>query len=96
MRLCSAMRSNASGRGARKPLVSARWAVLMAFAMALHREDDCKENAFNFASVLQDASLACDLCRGAFRGRALPDNANQSWCEALPAGTEPSSSAEGY
>ena len=97
MRMCSAMRSNASGRGARRPLVPARGGVRMAFAMALHREDDCKEMyaRINFASVLQDASLDCDLCRGGFRGRALPDNANQSWCEALPARTEPSSSAEG-
>ena len=88
---------NAGSRGALKPLVSARGGVLMASAMALNSEGDCKEMyaRIQLASVLQDASLDCDLCRGGFRGRALPDNANQSWCEALPAGTEPSSSAEG-
>ena len=50
MRLCSAMRSNASGRGARKPLVSARGGVLMAFAMALNREGDCIER-YEFSLV---------------------------------------------
>ena len=60
MRLCSAMRSNASGRGARKPLVSARRGVLMALAMALHREDDCKEIRAN--SLVSYRALArCDL-----------------------------------
>ena len=85
------------GRGARKPLVSAHGGVLMAFAMALNREDDCKEiyaRIQPLASVLQDASLDCELCRGGFRGRAVPHNTNQRLCEALPAGTEPSSSAE--
>ena len=69
----------------------------MAFATALHREDDCKEMYARIqllTSVLQDASFICDLCRGAFKGRALPDNDNQRLCEALPAGAEPSSSAE--
>jgi len=70
----------------------------MAFAMALNREGDCKEMYVRIllASVLPSASSAVTCGGGAFRGRALPDNANQSWCEALPAGTEPSSTAEDY
>ena len=43
MWMCSAMWPNAGSRGALKPLVSARGGVLVAFAMALHREDDYKE-----------------------------------------------------
>ena len=79
--------------GPQDPVV---FGVLMAFAMASHREDDCREMyARILASVLQDASFAVTCCRGAFRGPALPYNATQHLCEALPAGTEPTSTAEG-
>ena len=97
MWMCSAVRSNASGRGERKPLVPARGDVLMAFAMALNREGACREIYARIqflASVLHAAKPAVACCRAPLRGPVLPDNANQFVCEALPAGTEPSSSAE--
>ena len=65
----------------------------MAFAMDLNRETTERDTR-EFASVLHDASFAVTCGAGHFRGRALPDNANQLLCEALPAGTKPSSSAE--
>ena len=42
-----------------RPLVSARGGVLMAFAMALNREDDCKEvYAREFTSLVSYRALA--------------------------------------
>ena len=95
MWMCSAMRSNASGAARVNLSYPTGRGVLMAFAMALNREGDSKEMyARDFPSVLQDASFAEACCRAAFRGPALPCNATQLLCEALSAGTEPSSSAE--